>query len=409
MACLHPVLRTYLDLSGREQSVPCPCGHCILCQMLEQDSWSIRLRETASRYNTFIYETLTIRDSSLPKLDVSDICLDPAASYSLESANIIDHYSVYESGKGMSYYVPYLDKTTVSAWIKRGRELYFKHHGKRLNFKYFIVMEYGPKWSRPHLHCLFFGLNEGIYNRYFAHPWSLNYGFTKTQVIKGGTDKDRDCITRYVSKYVSKGTFESPLVRDGFVQKPWRMVSNGIGSEYLDNPKFDSFKTYSVDILQSMTINKSSRTLLRSLNVRNLLNKYDILDNFKFMGSLESLTTYYDSKGYPHSLPRYYKHKLLKLDNPNVFSFKIQNDLLVLRQQGDYKRLQNFIRCYHPELRIDPTSKTLGLSKGLFDKIYRECFIRQRDGLRSKSKAAHIKLKNHFGRTLSLPNNYYII
>lgn len=319
-------IRRFDGYTGEMKTVSFGCGRCAVCLHNAQDAWQIRITETASRYTHFIYDTLTLRDSSL-LWDSPELLVDSDFTISLEVDRLLKKYDGC---------VPVFPKSYVSDWIKRGRDALASKYGREnVTLKYLVFMEYGPKWSRPHAHMIMFGVSWGDYKKYFRDPWKDMYGFTKSKYISRSrystnpkTLKDVQCIARYISKYCSKGQFESPLVKAGLIYKPWHIVSHGLGEEYTLSRQFDfirkndSFQqlmnkynlNYFLDIA-SGNIELAKRSAYMSLGLSFPL---------KFSkDNIRKLTCYVDDAGYKHALPRYYFDKLLGRV-PNLLKYEVQ-------------------------------------------------------------------------------------
>lgn len=320
-------IRRYDGYTGEMKTVSFGCGRCAVCLHNAQDAWQIRITETASHYTHFIYDTLTLRDNSLlwdsPELLVdSDYIIRPEVDALLKK---------YDGC------VPVFPKSFVSDWIKRGRDALASKYGRdNVSLKYLVFMEYGPKWSRPHAHLIMFGVSWGDYCRYFRNPWRDMFGFTKSKYISRSrfstnpkTMKDVQCIARYISKYCSKGQFESPLVKAGLIFKPWHIVSHGLGAEYLQSDKFSFLNTPCFQSLRSATARRVMYASLGSGAFSFKLRHQNTLlcprlnltkQNYR------DLVCYVDDAGYKHALPRYYFDKLLGRE-PNKLKYEIQTHL----------------------------------------------------------------------------------
>ncbi len=404
MKCTSPRTMYYRDLLGARHAFLCPCGKCIACLHNQQDSWAIRALETTKAKPVFVYDTLTFRTSALPMVELCDILdANPDIVVSEQSAYMLQFYNSCPYTVGKSSRIPYVDRQIIRDWIRRGRENYvYDHSGKRPDWKYMVCMEYGPKTSRPHFHLLFWGISQVDYKKYFGIPWFERFGRTKPSYFNySSTPKDRECITRYISKYCSKGVFESPWVRDGILPKPFKCVSQGLGVEYLQNSKFDYFLGVLPLIFKDMSINEDFEPgrLQRTAHVRNLLN-VDIMEGHKVPESaLDALSVYYDSLGRPHSLPRYYKQKLLNLLHPNVFSYTLQTLLLARADLHTNKAIQRLGNSLG--LRIqdkDLQSPSLGLSRRLYNLLCDKYAFITRVESRVKAKGRYTLLKNHYLR-----------
>lgn len=249
MNCLHPFTRKYQDaVTGEWKECTCPCGKCINCLHAYQDMWTIRLNEAAKEFKCMIYDTLTVRPTAMsvyrdytkPDMRLSDrypegTLYGTTDRYALWKVNAIKkHYKAaqryyptmskesYELLKKNNFKVPIIDKTEVQKWIKRGRQFYKRDKGHDAHMAYFLVQEYGPQTSRQHFHILIFGLNYSDYMHYWGNAWREQFGWTKPvyKEYNASTVKDYNCMVRYVSKYVSKGVFESPWVKDNIAPGP---------------------------------------------------------------------------------------------------------------------------------------------------------------------------------------------
>lgn len=393
MRCLHPKTRTYIDPVSRQwKSVEYPCGHCIACLHNQQDSWSIRMNETAKAYGSFIYDTLTFSPHALPLSEVSveklSICSEPSVE------KLIARYSDRDTGV---IQVPCVERSIIRDWIRRGRELFYYYHHYRPNWKYIIFEEYGPKTSRPHFHLMFFGISHADYVKFLAKPWRREMGFTRTKYVRGDTRKDRQCISRYVSKYCSKGSFESPLVKLGLSPKPFRSISHGIGEEYLRNSMFDFFRSYIAQLWRRFAIDDTQPVGCLSRNNGLAEHLPDLPKVSERL--LRDLSCYYDERGYPHVLPRYYKMKLLNLFKPNLLSYALQTLLLARAELQHNQALAEFARSLG-YWRAKGEASYLGLSPKCYNILEHQYFAFRQCEAKLDAARRYIKLKNHYLRPL---------
>lgn len=328
-SCLYPRKKQVEDrVNGGVKTIVYPCGKCWNCIQSFRDSWRIRLYETmcasfSSKLGGFIYDTLTVCNDSLPYL-VYECNVDSGeVNASLpcfdfkdmgRCAEIVDHYG----GR-----VPFLDKHTVQAWFKNGREKYNYFYRKdiaagrrsRCPIRIFGALEYGPKWGRPHVHLCAFGVSRSDYQRFWGKPWRKSMGFNKCKWIdrnttyKGRTfttTEHASRISQYISKYLLKGSHEIDLVKYGLVPSAWRIVSHGIGVEYLDNSRFEPFKDWRFQLAcHSSADNKLVPGFPEAV-------AREYLDTIRYLGEryMENLKTYLQN-GYKFPLPRYYLMRLL--------------------------------------------------------------------------------------------------
>lgn len=130
MACLHPKLipnplfgklvsKAGIPVVGYQPKyLQVPCGRCVNCLSLRQDTWAWRIEQealfTIENQGAVYFITITYDDENL----------------------------VWADG------VPTLYKPDVQKFIKRVR--------KHLSFRYFLCGEYGDKFGRPHYHMIGF-------------------------------------------------------------------------------------------------------------------------------------------------------------------------------------------------------------------------------------------------------------
>lgn len=264
MNCFHPHRKKVVNpLTGEERLITYPCGYCVNCLHQQQDSWKIRLDATTAAYGGVIYDTLTIRPEAMQYNDVYEDCCPSDYAYLRTHS---DQFRKIDDASWKwlikhDFYVPFFPKSEVQLWLKRGREAFKRHYGVRCGMKFWIAQEYGPSTSRPHFHALFWGISFKDYCRFFGNPWKEQYGFTKPKYVPCDGADNRLALRKicsYVSKYVTKGTWEVPVVAAGLMERCYRCISNGIGAELLDQPYFHFLKDPAVRALAKYTAERYS-------------------------------------------------------------------------------------------------------------------------------------------------------
>lgn len=149
--------------------------------------------------------------------------------------------------------------------------------------------------SAPHAHCIFFGLDRKDLC-FLVDYWTDKYGFVDYERIDLSSIKSLSNTGRYLGKYASKGVYENPLVELGLVSPTFRLMSKGLGLEYV-NKNSAYHKSGSID---------------------------QIADKFK-----------YRINNCNYALPRYYKTKIF--GEKSRLQYKITNTLLA-RSDEDYNR-----------------------------------------------------------------------
>lgn len=333
--CTNPITIKYIDrVRGGYSRTTVGCNHCLECLKDKQDEWSTRIMQEAARSHGFIFDTFTYNDNSVPVLDATGLDDELLSNMSADS------FEYLERNNWLIKYPEYQDIRDI---IKRGRELYYRHHGERLKLKYFICSEYGDKKTnnfRPHFHLCVFGVSRATWLEYFSIPWQKRFGFTYPKEIDYLDHRHLCNIARYVGKYCAKGFFEIPLVADGLAPKPFRLVSNGLGVGYLDSLRKQMyvFETYRQHL---SFIPDSPRSYYTSLHTDN---KYaDLLRVFRTNEIWKSLCLF-DTSGYPHKLPRYYKDKLFGIE-PSVFKTALSSFIQHRAERVYFIELQNFAKA----------------------------------------------------------------
>lgn len=192
MACAYPSYNDSVrNLDGSLAAIP--CMRCKCCKMELQRTYTDRMYCAWKSHNCSAFVTFTYDDKHLP---LKDGCLNPS-----------------------------LSKDDVHKYIDKVR------HQIDVPFEYFIAGEYGDKFSRPHYHALFFGLDYQLHERYFIESW------------KQGSVKVLPCDSksfRYVTKYISKSTYDNDnKYFDYGIEKPFFKMSRGLGVSQIIKHKDD--------------------------------------------------------------------------------------------------------------------------------------------------------------------------
>lgn len=235
--CLSPI--TVKDSCNRVRHVP--CGKCIQCVARYQQDWSFRLDEEMTHWKYSYYLTLTYDDCNCPRASIPpDVSLRYILSSRFPECRERNRYRYDHSGDydylfksriNRSILVPTCDKSHVQNYIKRIRERYYRDTGSRLDIKYFLCSEYGPKTWRPHYHVIFFtNLPLQEFTNYIVTPWHYGNVDWSHQCIQLNEQGDYMDICSYVSKYICKPQeFVNPYESVGIVAKTFRLMSKGIG------------------------------------------------------------------------------------------------------------------------------------------------------------------------------------
>lgn len=416
MACINPRFYRYRDAyTGEERICSYTCKKCVLCLKAQHDEINMRIRKTCEAYSSFVYDTLTVRDDAMEFVDWSDSFLDGDEVVHTDSLKMIKKYYP-------DFRFPVLPKKVFSAWFKRGREALRYKYGKDCpKLKYLVCQEYGPKSSRPHIHLIIFGVSKADYIEYFKNPWNEDYGFDYLEYIDfkdGKNQKDLECIASYISKYVNKGDFESPLVKDGLQPKPWRQLSHGIGEEYLSDSKFDWLKKPEYKFAKALSpfTYVPSYFLMyeeyRPQRVRlegEISPNTDFIDKKNLHDNIKSLQVVFDKAGFAHAFPRYYRDKLLGYE-PNLLKYAIQTALYQDACHCSYKKIQEFASSVGREFPrfVCSEAEALRLLGSSSPVLVYEYLASEKAKRRLLADGVKTKLKNHYKRVLYKKNSYLI-
>ena len=197
MKCLRPVLIQ----QGSIKPMEVPCGKCMVCKEMIAKEWSTRLLHEYKSHSKACFITLTYSEESLPE-DES------------------------------------ISKEELQKFFKRLR----KNSG--MEIKYFACGEYGEKYGRPHYHAILFGIGLKHDDKVIIEKsWkfgSVNYGHVTIASMK------------YVTGYILKGG-----KIENSKEKPFRLMSKGLGKEFALNNKEYLMKDL------SLTVNGYRQTLPR--------------------------------------------------------------------------------------------------------------------------------------------------
>lgn len=228
--CLNP-LYLRVDSTTFCEPIPilAPCCKCIECVIERQNSYKLRLCYEARRWKHCFFFTLTYRNSTLP------------------------HAVNYDTGEVISTCC----KVHVRYWLKKMRERYLRDKGSRFEFRYFICSEYGSTddyvdhrgrvrkaTGRPHYHGIIFCNDSPEFVNGMFDEWRKSYGRVDFNELKPTTKcpdirEHRSKVANYVAKYCCKGEFSTRTddIEKGYIEPSWFILSNGIGSNYVDDMK----------------------------------------------------------------------------------------------------------------------------------------------------------------------------
>ncbi|QRV61952.1 replication initiator protein [Microvirus sp.] len=340
--CLNPIQRSYVNYLGRRKSVACACGHCLECAQKYQNDWSFRLSCESLYWKHVYFLTLTYDNENLPLRTISDSTYLSAANDALillhKTKSRVkflnnkknEHIHNVLLGSQVGDLLPEVNKVDCQLYMKRLRESIRTEYNSYI--KFFLCSEYGPNTFRPHYHILIYSnLAVGQISRFFTSCWDLGEVKFKEIQYDHSPEGDFQYISGYVSKYVSKpAVFESPWVNYGFVHKPFRLMSKGLGYRYVANivnhylndwcKKFPSiFKSYQYDS-DKCKFNIDFGNIAKSSILKLDISKYGeivsaLLHNFVYLRKTKS------GKQHFFKFPRFFENFLFPLRKTQRFVY----------------------------------------------------------------------------------------
>lgn len=239
-----------------------PCGKCAECRAKKQSEFAALSVLEAESAGSIAFITLTYNNDSVPvqnsfyrefsqldsnlnKVSCSEVLFD-GFTRGFEFAGrtcqpVFNGTKLFNGVPVDSYLTPSLRRLDVQLFIKRYRQDYFRRNGKRLDFRFSFFGEYGEQFKRPHYHMLVYGLDKSECQR-LCSLW--HYGFYDLKFVEHFNADGSDAfskVSRYVSKYISKGLFLPDFVRAGYAEKPRRQSSLHFGQRDLNLESLRNF------------------------------------------------------------------------------------------------------------------------------------------------------------------------
>lgn len=260
-----------------------PCGKCLECMAKRHNSFAYRLYNQMQKHLYCYHFTLTYRPEKLPfaiSVQTTDYETKKPFKFSanklVEDKGLLEHLRLsylFSNPSSSPVYIerfvkrigdtdfeyvatPSLNRADVRSWIKTSR-IYLKRRDIDVELFYSFCGEYGPKTCRPHYHCVVMSDQDlaasGALGLLKAN-WKSRFGNlvvkTLPRLNRDGTDAYQ-IASKYISKYISKGTFENPACVAGYCEKgricqsqEKFLFSNSVKSYYY---AYDLFGAYDIN------------------------------------------------------------------------------------------------------------------------------------------------------------------
>lgn len=285
-----------------------PCGHCIECLRQKQNATAFLISREADESGSLIFLTWTYAPEHLPFAHTEQVYdvdsgqlieqLDPVqvcdATYSfgarydkvitfdtvpdnhrssafrryrrqlLDREDLIrqDYLTLYgrrainphllrdyetDQVRICGYVCPTLRTSDVQLVIKLFRTRCARKGINLDGFKYFVCGEYGTKSGRPHYHLAVHGISRDLAIDLCA-LWEGRFGSTYLDPVNFD---GRSRVADYIGKYMTKGEFDCPFVKEKLCFKSRRQSSQSYGTDNLSAIRsyvlgYDVFGKYDV-------------------------------------------------------------------------------------------------------------------------------------------------------------------
>lgn len=228
------------------------CSKCNFCLQNRRKDWMFRLEQHSKDYVSAHFITLTYDNHTVPTSN---------NLMTLRKTDLIKFHKLIKQSN-----------TRTLIRLKKNKKLSWKQYHelkRKYRITYYSVGEYGSKFFRPHYHCLMFGI----------HPLTIQ-ALKRNQVWNKGMIHIGTVSSSSIG-YVTAYMIDKDNVRDGIREKPFSIMSKGIGANYLK--------------------------LKRQWNKQ----KGDHLDDYRY---------YVIHDGHKQRLPRYYKDKIFTKVERSILS-----------------------------------------------------------------------------------------
>lgn len=283
--CTNPITikRNYPSIGTREYVIP--CGKCAECTNKKQAEFGALALHAALKADSLHFFTLTYRNEALPfAISEEDVFTDENGK-EYKDVRVLgfergcdgwancpateDSPGFYNSlikkvdSKGNPFFVAAsLHREDVKNWLKEFRREWKKLSCELPDFSYAIFGEFGEQRGRPHYHGLFFGLTSPQV-KMLSDIWQRRFGFT--YVIPPNFNRklsidEIKAVSRYTSKYISKGVHTRWQHLLPYVEKPRRQSSLNFGN--FSEAELSQFCDFTFAAICSQLMAREFQTLL---------------------------------------------------------------------------------------------------------------------------------------------------
>lgn len=247
--CTRPI-SVRKTIAGRCVERVVPCGKCEECREKQRSEVALLTLLESEFHDSFEYYTLTYRQDSLPLAETTIIdCDRTIVGYDRgRSFKRVDEFKdmckpiEYSAGGEDFAICPTLYRQDWKEHMHRFRSA-CRRKGLSMDFSFIQFGEYGERRKRPHFHAIFFGFTPE-HTAIFDELWERYFGNVKRFHVNRYNDDGSNAfvkVSKYVSKYVSKGDYLPQHVLDGYCEKPRRLSSIRYGRKHLDLEKLRNF------------------------------------------------------------------------------------------------------------------------------------------------------------------------
>lgn len=213
MACYSPF---HVEIPGRLESVPVPCGRCPYCLQRRVSSWAFRLRKQDEVSKCSFFITLTYEKPPMSKRGFMTLTKRDIPLFFKRFRNFYRYRALNPDTGRMKWY-----------------------YDKVPQISYYAVGEYGSDNWRPHYHIIFFSAAHYTKDELMIKLYKAwDKGYIDVGTVTGAS-------VAYVLKYVQKPS-RVPLHKNDDRLPEFSLMSKGLGSNYLT----DNVKDYHRENLQ---------------------------------------------------------------------------------------------------------------------------------------------------------------